>query len=110
TGGGGFNLLIGGTTNYDDKLTALQALMLYWDDPSATMLDQLVNPLKSKKGVTVNGQLLILNSSTVQADNAADSLRGGSGNNWFIRDRDGDTITNSQGGQGPLMTDRLLVI
>jgi Ca2+-binding RTX toxin-like protein len=107
TGGGGFNLLIGGTTSYDSNLPALQALMQYWDDPAATSLDQLVNPLKRKNGVTVNGQLLVLDQTTVQTDNAADSLIGGGGPNWFIRDKDGDTINN---GNGPGPNDRLTVI
>jgi autotransporter-associated beta strand protein len=106
TGGGGFNLLIGGKTAYDTSLAALQDLMQYWDNPNATTLDSLVNPLKSKKGVTVNGQVLMLNSTTVQDDNAADSLIGGSGANWFIRDKE-DTIDN---GNGPGPNDRLTVI
>jgi hypothetical protein len=106
TGGSGFNLLIGGTTVYDANLAALQALMQYWDDPNATTLDQLVNPLKSKKGVTVNGLVLMLNSTTVQNDAAADSLRGSSGPNWFIRDKD-DVINN---GNGPGPNDRVTVI
>jgi hypothetical protein len=106
TGGGGFNLLIGGSTIYDSNLTALQDLQQYWDNPNATTLDQLVNPLKSKKGVVVNGQLLMLNSSTVHDDNAVDRLIGGSGANWFIKDKE-DTINN---GNGPGPNDRLLVI
>jgi hypothetical protein len=109
TGGGGFNLLIGGKTVYDsgaNALAALQALQQYWDNPRATTLDSLVTPLKSKKGVTVNGQVLMLNSSTVQDDNAVDSLLGGGGANWFIRDKE-DTINN---GSGPGKNDRLLVI
>jgi hypothetical protein len=110
TGGGSFNLLIGGMTSYDSSLTALEALMQYWDNPAATSLDQLVNPLKSKTGVTVNGQQLVFNKTTVQTNNAADTLIGGSGPNWFITDKDGDTVTNSSGGSGPLQTDRLLVI
>jgi hypothetical protein len=109
TGGGGFNLLIGATTSYDGSLPALQALMLYWDNPAATTLDQLVNPLKSKTGVTVNGQVLIFNKTTVQTNNSADKLTGGSGPNWFIVDKDGDTIT-SGGSSGPTPNDRLLVI
>jgi hypothetical protein len=109
TGGGGFNLLIGAKPVDNSNLTTLaglQALMQYWDNTNATTLDQLVNPLKSKKGVTFNGQLLMLNSRTLQDDNAADSLIGGSGANWFIRDKE-DTINN---GQGPGPKDRLLVI
>jgi hypothetical protein len=104
TGGGGFNLLIGGKTVYDTNLAALQALQVYWDNPNATTLDQLVNPLK--KGVTVNGQFLVLNKTTVQDDNAVDKLIGGRGPNWFIKDKE-DTINN---GSGPGPNDRLLVI
>jgi hypothetical protein len=104
TGGGGFNLLIGGITSYDNQLSALRDLMQYWDNPQATTLDQLVNPLK--KGVTVNGQFLVLNKTTVQNDNAPDSLFGGSAANWFIIDKD-DTVNN---GNGPGPNDRLTVI
>jgi Ca2+-binding RTX toxin-like protein len=101
TGGGGFNLLIGGTTTYDNNLPALQALMQYWDDPTKTSLDQLVNPLK--KGVTVNGQFLVINKTTVLNDNPGDSLIGGSGPNWFVAVGN-DTINN---GNGPGPNDRL---
>jgi hypothetical protein len=107
TGGGSFNLLIGGTTIYDGNLPALEALMQYWDNPAATSLDQLVNPLKSKNGVTVNGQSLVFNKTTVQTNNAADSLIGGGGLNWFITDKDGDTINN---GNGPGSNDRRMMI
>jgi hypothetical protein len=112
TGGGGFNLLIGGITSYDsgpNALQALQALQLYWDNPSATILDSLVNPLR--KGVTYNGQFLIFNKTTVRTDNAADTLTGGSGTSaptWFIEDKDGDTIDHGAGPRPNI--DRLLVI
>jgi predicted outer membrane repeat protein len=107
TGGGGFNLLIGGTTSYDSNLPALQALMQYWDNPAAASLNQLVNPLKSKNGVTINGKVLVFNKTTVQTDNAAGKLIGGSGPNWFIEDKDGDTIND---GNDPGPNDRLMVI
>jgi hypothetical protein len=70
-------------------------------------LDQLVNSLKSKKGVTINGQLLIFNKIPVQTDNAADTLIGGSAASWFIADKDGDTINN---GNGPGPNDCVQVI
>jgi hypothetical protein len=112
TGGGGFNLLIGGITSYDsgpNALQALQALQQYWDNPNATILDSLVNPLR--KGVTYNGQFLIFNKTTVRTDNAADTLTGGTGTNaptWFIEDKDGDTIDHGAGPRPNI--DRLLVI
>jgi hypothetical protein len=104
TGGAGFNLLIGGITSYDTTPAALQALQVYWDNPNVTTLDGLVNPLK--KGVTVNGQFLVFNKTTVQNDNTPDSVVGGSAPNWFIADND-DTINN---GIGPGPKDRLLRI
>jgi hypothetical protein len=88
TGGGGFNLLIGGKTAYDTNLAALQDLMQYWDNPAITTFNQLVNPLLSRKGVTVNGQVLMLNKSTVQDDTAVDTLVAGGGATWFIKDRE----------------------
>jgi hypothetical protein len=104
TGGDGFNLLIGGLTSYDSNLDALHALMAYWDNPGDTTLDQLVNPLRH--GIQFDGQFLVFNKSTVQNDNAPDSLVGGNGPNWFIADKD-DTINN---GNGPKSNDRLLRI
>jgi Ca2+-binding RTX toxin-like protein len=109
TGGGGYNLLIGGITSYDANLAALKALMQYWDNPNVPdtgALDQLVNPLKSKNGVTVNGQVLVFNKNTVQNDNVRDYLFSGTGANWFIRDAD-DIINN---GNGPGLNDRVTVI
>jgi hypothetical protein len=104
TGGAGFNLLIGGITSYDTTPAALQALQVYWDNPNVTTLDGLVNPLK--KGVTVNGQFLVVNKTTVQNDNAPDSLISSGGPTWFIADKD-DTLDN---GTPIRKIDRLLLI
>jgi Ca2+-binding RTX toxin-like protein len=111
-GGGGFNLLISDLTFYDDKLPYLRDLMQYWDNPSVVFLDDLVNPLKSKNGFTApDGLVLVFNKTTVTPDNVLDQVFGGSGPNWFIVDKqDVSSIINNQGGQGPLLTDRLTVI
>jgi Ca2+-binding RTX toxin-like protein len=111
-GGGGFNLLVSDLTFYDDKLPYLRDLMQYWDNPSMTSLDDLVNPLKSKNGFTApDGLVLVFNRTTVTPDNVLDHVTGGSGPNWFIVDRqDVSSIINGQGGPAPLPSDRLTVI
>jgi hypothetical protein len=100
TGGGGDNLLIGGTTSYDANLAALQAILMEWEDTTLSF-DQRVNALR--RGVTVNGQAVVLNKTTVQNDGAADTLLSGAGLNWLIADSD-DTIND---GNGPGPNDRL---
>ena len=75
--------------------------MQYWDDPTLSF-DKRVNALK--KGVTVNGQFLLFDKSTVQNDNVRDFLFSGLGRNWFIADRSDDVINN---GNGPGPNDRL---
>jgi hypothetical protein len=45
----------------------------------------------NRTGVTINGQVLMLNKSTVQDDSAVDTLVAGGGATWFVADRE-DTI------------------
>jgi hypothetical protein len=93
TGGGGDNILIGGTTSYDTNLTALDAILAEWTNPTLA-IGQRTRALK--KGIVAGGQTYALNESTVFADNAPDSLIGGPGINWFFVDSD-DTINNGAG-------------
>jgi hypothetical protein len=65
--------------------------MQYWDNPAITTFSSLVNPLLSRQGVAVNGQVLMINKNTVQDDSAVNILVVGSGATWFVPDRE-DTI------------------
>jgi hypothetical protein len=98
-GGGGDNLLIGGTTSCDTNLAALDAIFQVWDDPTLSF-DQRVKELS--KGIQVNGQFVVLNKTTVQADGATDSLEGGGELNWFFADA--ANLIND--GNGPDPNDR----
>jgi hypothetical protein len=93
TGGGGDNILIGGTTAYDTNLTALDAILSVWTDPTLSIGQR---SREIKKGIVVGGQTYALNKSTVFADNAPDSLIGGPSDNWFFVDSD-DKINNGAG-------------
>jgi hypothetical protein len=98
TGGGGDNILIGGTTDYDLNAAALEALMNEWhrnDVDFNIRIDDLM--------AGVSGSVdYALNSTTVHANAASDTLNGGR-QNWFIialadsdsinDQKDGDVIT-----------------
>jgi Ca2+-binding RTX toxin-like protein len=111
---GGDNLLIGGTTNWDTNLAALQAVMAEWDRTDLGFADRRSDLLSGTNGqgkkplnvVTVNGQqqLILLtpatnpksNNGTVHADASPDTLVGGAGQNWFFYDGD-DTLNPKKG-------------
>jgi Ca2+-binding RTX toxin-like protein len=103
----GDNLLIGGTTDFDKNLAALNAVFAEWTRTDLGFNDRVSDLLNGTNGQgatplnSVNGQLVLLNNATVHADNAADTLTGGgkgtsgtgTGRNWFFVDAD-DIITN----------------
>jgi hypothetical protein len=98
------NILIAGTTAWDMNLAALQAVMAEWtrtDLSYAGRFSDLTNGSGTTPLNQVNGQLILLNKSTVFADSSPDTLTGGAFLNangqtthdWFFVDFD-DVITN----------------
>jgi hypothetical protein len=112
----GDNILIGGTTDWDTNLAALEAVMAEWDrtdlgyhDRRSDLLDGTNDPGKTPLNM-VNGQLILLtpahnpasSNGTVHANAFADTLIGSSGidpatgkrvHNWFLYAVD-DAILN----------------
>jgi fibronectin-binding autotransporter adhesin len=81
-GAAGGDILIGGTTDYDSNLTALNAIMAEWGRPDADYVTR-VKHLSGTLGGGLNGGLL-LTASTVHDDAAGDTLFGGSETDWFF--------------------------
>jgi hypothetical protein len=81
TGSGGDNLLIAGTTSYDQDLSALSQVMQEWLQPSdfATRMAALQNGTDLLAGTGIH-----LASDTVFSDGAANVLNPGPGNNWLF--------------------------
>jgi hypothetical protein len=108
----GDNILIGGTTSYDTNLAALSAIFAEWTRTDLSFADRFSDLFDGTNGAgatplnVVNGQLVLLNGSTVHADTSPDTLTGGgkgtsgtgTGRNWFFVDSD-DTITNPMTGK-----------
>jgi hypothetical protein len=92
------NILIGGTTQWDLNLAALQAIAQAWFDTTQSF-DQRVQALES--GIVGPTQTYALNVNTIQGDATVDRSIGGAGRNWFFVDS-GDIINN---GQGPSSSD-----
>lgn len=72
--------MIGGATTYDTNDTALQAIIAEWTARRsfAVRVNNLTN------GWGLNGQYVLRLDLTVQADDARDSLYGGSDSDWFL--------------------------
>ncbi len=70
-GNGSDTILIGGCTNYDNNLAALQALLAEWSSPDSF-------PLRT--GVLAD----YLNATTVHDNGVANRLKGGGGQDWFF--------------------------
>jgi hypothetical protein len=80
TAGTGADLMIGGSTVYDSKVAALNAIMAEWTsgDSYAVKIKRLMGT--EKKGR--NGSTM-LTTSTVVYDGEASTLIGGKGQDWF---------------------------
>src|SRR5262249_2818256 len=82
TGGKSDDLLISGTTSFDNNSSALAAIMLEWTSgtPYAKRVSHLLGTTPGGK----NGNV-ILSATTVVDDALANSLTGGLGLDWFFK-------------------------
>jgi hypothetical protein len=102
------NILIGGTTDYDTNVAALDAIFAEWTRTDLSFKDRFSDLTTGTNGqkVTplnkVNGKLILLTNTTVHADTSPDTLIGSNQtdpatgqrvHNWFFYDSD-DTLIN----------------
>jgi hypothetical protein len=90
----GDNILIGGYTNWDQNVAALEAIMMEWLRTDLTFRQRLSF---IQNGGDPNEPYL-LNNTTVFDDGSPDVLTGGAGRNWFFVHRRNDVITNFKNG------------
>jgi hypothetical protein len=81
-GNDGDDLVIGGVTDFDSNLTALNAVMAEWGRTDETYQAR-VNHLNGSVAGGANGAYL-LTVATVHDDAAVDQLYGGNGSDWFF--------------------------
>lgn len=108
SGAGSDNILIGGTTDYDTNLAALNAVFAEWTRIDLGFRDRFSDLNSGTNGQSatplnqVNGTLILLTNATVHADTSPDTLIGSSQtdpatgqrvHNWFFSDYD-DTLVN----------------
>jgi Ca2+-binding RTX toxin-like protein len=77
------DLVIGGWTDYDTNPAALDALLAAWAQPLP--YNQRIENLQDN-GVAYPGGRAFLTKNHVHDDQAADTLIGGLGRDWFFRD------------------------
>jgi hypothetical protein len=102
------NILIGGTTDFDTNLAALDAIFAEWTRTDLSFKDRFSDLYSGSNGAAatplnmVNGQLILLTNTTVHADSSPDTLTGSNqtdpatakrAHNWFFFDAD-DTLVN----------------
>jgi hypothetical protein len=102
------NILTGGTTDFDTNSAALDAIIAEWTRTDLSFKDRFSDLTSGTNGHgatplnQVNGQLILLTSSTVHADSSPDTLTGSNNidpatgkraHNWFFYDAD-DTLVN----------------
>ena len=91
TGGSSEDLLLGAWYSLENSTTALAALFSEWTSGSA-YADRVAHLLGTLAG-GANGSFT-LTSTTVKEDNAKDTLTGGSGKDWYLRNSLGATPAN----------------
>jgi hypothetical protein len=103
-GGSGQDILIGGTTDYTQpglNVDALDAILREWNRTDLGFSDRMSDLLtgSNSQGIAaknvVAGTAILLNSTTVHDDLAADVLTGGTGRDWYFIDV-GDLIINNK--------------
>jgi Ca2+-binding RTX toxin-like protein len=90
--GSGGDILIGGTTDFDNKAAALAAVLAEWsrtDADYATRIAHLMGTMSGGVNHGSDGTFFYLttgpsNSGTVQHDSAVNKLYGGPGQDWFF--------------------------
>ncbi len=89
-GGGGGDLMIGGRTAFDSNTLALTAILGEWTSTRSYEV-RIANLKGIGVGPRANGNnfLKVGPLATVFDDDAVDSLRGGSGRDWFLARRTG---------------------
>jgi ELWxxDGT repeat protein len=96
SGGAGDDIVIAGTTSYDTTPAALQAIRDYWSRTDLTYAQRIAG---LTTGIPSPAGTVRLTATTVQNDNVADTLSGGSELDWFFARTTGsnssrDTITD----------------
>ena len=91
TGGSGEDLLIGAAYTLEGDATALAKLRSEWTSGS-TYANRMAHLLGTLAG-GLNGTT-VLTSTTVKEDAAKDTLTGGSGKDWYLRNSLGATVAN----------------
>jgi hypothetical protein len=96
--GSGGDILIGGTTAYDNNAAALAAILAEWtsSDDYATRMARLTG---STGGMNIiNGTYYFLNDSPLKGNNLADNLYGGAGLDWYFAAM-ADVLVNKTSGE-----------
>jgi hypothetical protein len=99
-GDGGDDILIGGTTDYDSNLAALDAIMAEWGRTDADY-NTRINHLNGTLSGGLNGTYY-LTTSTVHDDAAIDTLFGEGALDWFFAKQSGsnkDKIKDQSSGE-----------
>jgi hypothetical protein len=94
--GGGGDILVGGTTAFDNNSAALAAILAEWSRTDIDYVTRIAH-LTGGLGGGLNGNEF-LNANTVSTNNLADSLYGGAGMDWFFAGML-DVITNNASGE-----------
>jgi len=82
--GSGGDILIGGTTPYDNNAAALAAILAEWgsSDDYATRIARLTGSTGGQN--VINGTYFFLNASAINSHSLADNLYGGAGMDWYF--------------------------
>jgi hypothetical protein len=97
--GAGGDILIGGTTAYDNNAAALAAILAEWTRTDIGYATRIADLTGTTGGLNViNGMYFFLNASTVHGNGLADNFYGGAGMDWFFAGM-ADVIFNKTTGE-----------
>jgi RTX calcium-binding nonapeptide repeat (4 copies)/Beta-propeller repeat len=95
-GGAGQDIMIPGTTVYDNNFAALDAILSEWQRTDLNYT-QRIHDLEVGGGLN-GSNILIFNQTVLDDGGAPDTMTGGTGMDWFFQ-FPGDSITNLRAGE-----------
>jgi hypothetical protein len=99
TAGAAGDILIGGTTIFDDNDAALTAILAEWQ--SSDSYNTRFDRLEGRESGGLNGSVHLIAGTTVKEDGRSDVLNGGAGFDWYFARLSGGEVDTIHGRNKP---------
>jgi Ca2+-binding RTX toxin-like protein len=96
SGGADDDLLVSGDLDFNDFGEAISDIHPRWNDTNVTFSHRVADIMGTGPNPLPSGSRIIAGSTAIDSDSAADTLDGGSGDDWLLYDFGEDTVANGE--------------